>query len=225
MHSNENLIVSVIVMYLFDEKTPTVLCEIMGRYKSDKGHLDITESWHNYTTLYYCLFKEWREKPLRLFELGIGTTNESMASNMGTDGRPGASLYGWHEFFPHAKIVGADIDKDILFQTDAIQTFYCDQTNPDTIKTMWDTLDPFDIIIEDGLHTFHANVCFFEHSIHKLNKNGYYIIEDILREEETLFLEKIKEWEMMYPDCIFTFIRIPSSKNHFDNTLLVVYKR
>ena len=88
---------------------------------------------------------------------------------------------------------------------------------------MWDTLDPFDIIIEDGLHAFHANVCFFEHSIHKLKTNGYYIIEDILREEEPLFLEKIKEWEITYP-CIFTLIHIPSSKNQFDNTLLVIYK-
>jgi trans-aconitate methyltransferase len=212
-------------MYSFDEKTPTVLCEIMGRHKSDKGHVNILESWHNYTTFYYSLFKEWREKPLRLFELGIGTTNESMISNMGSGGRPGASLYGWHEFFPHAKIIGADIDTNILFETDSIQTFYCDQTNPDTIKTVWEKLDPVDIIIEDGMHTFHANVCFFEYSIHKLKTNGYYIIEDILREEESLFLEKIKEWERKYTDCIFTFIHIPSTVNHFDNTLLVVNKR
>jgi len=210
---------------MFDEKTPTILCEIMGRHRSDKGHANITESWHNYTTFYYSLFKDRRDTSLRLFELGLGTNNTAIPSNMGPDGVPGASLYGWKDFFPLAHIVGADIDKDILFQTDRIQTFYCDQTNPDTIKTMWETLDPFDIIIEDGLHTFSANVCFFENSIHKLKSNGYYIIEDVLKEEAPLFVEKIKEWELQYTDCVFTLLTIPSTKNQFDNALVVVYKK
>ena len=210
---------------MFDEKTPTILCEIMGRHRSDKGHANITESWHNYTTFYYSLFKDRRDTPLRLFELGLGTNNPNILSNMGPDGVPGASLYGWKEFFPLAQICGADIDKDILFQEDRIQTFYCDQTNPDTIKEMWRDLDPFDIIIEDGLHTFAANVCFFENSIHKLNSNGYYIIEDVLKEEEPFFLEKIKEWQLTYPDCVFTMMTIPSTKNHFDNALVVVFKK
>jgi hypothetical protein len=209
---------------MFDEKKPTILCEIMGRHRSDKGHANITESWHNYTTFYYSLFKDRRDT-LRVFELGLGTNNPNIPSNMGIDGRPGASLYGWKEFFPLAQIVGADIDKDILFQTERIQTFYCDQTNPETIKEMWRGLEPFDIIIEDGLHTFAANVCFFENSIHQLKSNGYYIIEDVLKEEEPLFLEKIKEWEVRYPDCEFTMLTIPSTKNKFDNALVVIYKK
>ena len=215
-------------MYSFDEKTPTILCKIMGRYRSDKGHANITECWHNYTTFYYSLFKDRRDTPLRIFELGLGTNNPSISSNMGPDGVPGASLYGWKDFFPLAHIFGADIDKDVLFQTDRIQTFYCDQTNPDTIKEMWEDpalQEPFDIIIEDGLHTFSANVCFFENSIHKLASNGYYIIEDVLKEEEPFFLEKIKEWELMYPDCVFTLLTIPSSKNSRDNALVVVFKK
>lgn len=31
----------------------TELCEIMGRFGSDKGHKDIHNSWHNYTLFYY----------------------------------------------------------------------------------------------------------------------------------------------------------------------------
>jgi hypothetical protein len=85
--------------------------------------------------------------------------------------------------------------------------------------------EPFDIIIEDGLHTFSANVCFFENSIHKLKSNGYYIIEDVLKEEAPLFVEKIKEWELQYTDCVFTLLTIPSTKNQFDNALVVVYKK
>ena len=199
----------------------------MGGHRSDKGSKNIECSWHNYTTFYYSIFKDLREKQLRVFELGLGTNNINIPSNMGADGRPGASLYGWADFFPNSRIYGADIDKDILFLTDRITTFYCDQTNPQIIKGMWD--DPelqegFDIIIEDGLHTFNANVCFFENSIHKLRSGGYYIIEDILGTQEHLFESKIKEWEDRYKDCLFTFVKIPSSCNNIDNALLVVAK-
>ena len=213
--------------FSFDEKKNTPLCEIMGRNQSDKGNTNITESWHNYTTFYYSIFNELREKNLRIFELGLGTNNTNLASNMGANGRPGASLYGWQEFFPNSKIFGADIDTDILFETDKIKTFYCDQTNPHIIKYMWNEpylQENFDIIIEDGLHTFNANVCFFENSIHKLNSNGYYIIEDIFKDEEHLFVDKIKEWELKYKDCLFTLLNIPSTRNDLDDSLLVVFK-
>jgi SAM-dependent methyltransferase len=213
--------------FSFDEKQNTKLCEIMGRNKSDKGDVDISNSWHNYTTFYYSIFKNLNENKLRVFELGLGTNNINIPSNMGINGRPGASLYGWSEFFPNSDIFGADIDTNILFNTDKIKTFYCDQTNPEIIKKMWDEpnlQDNFDIIIEDGLHTFNANICFFENSIHKLKPNGYFIIEDILNTEEYLFINKIKEWETQYKNCLFTLLKIPSNCNIYDNTLLVVFK-
>jgi hypothetical protein len=65
---------------------------------------------------------------------------------------------------------------------------------------------------------------FFENSIHKLNPNGYYIIEDILNYQEYLFEDKIKTWEKQYTDFIFTLVKIPSIRNPHDNTLLVVFK-
>ena len=42
--------------FIFDETKSTSLCEIMGRNKSDKGDVNITESHHNYTTFYYSIF-------------------------------------------------------------------------------------------------------------------------------------------------------------------------
>jgi SAM-dependent methyltransferase len=213
--------------FFFNEKQCTTLCEIMGRHGSDKGSVDIENSHHNYTTFYYSIFKDLSEKQLRIFELGLGTNNINVPSNMGINGRPGASLFGWSEFFQNSSVFGADIDTNILFNTKKIKTFYCDQTNANIIKKMWDEpelQDNFDIIIEDGLHMFHANVIFFENSIHKLKPNGYFIIEDILEEYEVPFLLKIKEWEAHHKDCVFTLLKIPSSKNIWDNTLLVVKK-
>lgn len=202
----------------------TDLCKIMGANKSDKGHEDIFKSWHNYTIYYYMLFKGRREQSLRVFELGLGTNNVNMPSNMGADGRPGASLYGWSEFFTNAEIYGADIDRAILFDTDKIKTFYCDQTNPTDIRNLWDNAslkEQFDIIVEDGLHKYEANVIFFENSIHKLKTNGYYIIEDIQVTEIPLFAKKVDEWKIRYPHLTFTMVNLVFH-NTFDNNLLVV---
>jgi hypothetical protein len=211
-------------MQPFSEKQSTPLCEIMGRHGSDKGNSNIESSWHNYTTFYYNIFKNIQSEPLRIFELGLGTNNTSILSNMGANGKPGASLYGWREFFPHAQIFGADIDSAILFEAEHIKTYYCDQTNPQIVQTMWsepDLQENFNIIIEDGLHTFEANVCFFENSIHKLKPKGVYIIEDIQNTDLLRFHAIINEWKRKYPHLSFKLISIPSTANYYDNNLLV----
>lgn len=213
--------------YVFDETTATPLCEIMGRYKSDKGSITIKTSWHNYTTLYHSLFNGIRDKPLRIFELGVGTTNPSLPSSMGANGVPGASLYGWREYFPHATVFGADIDGDCLFLAERIRTFPCDQRNPDSVQSLWknpDLKEPLDILIDDGLHEFSANVCFFENSIHKLKSGGYYIIEDICEYNLPLFHEKLVHWKRTYTDLTFDLINIPSIVNTKDNIVLIIHK-
>jgi len=197
----------------------TQLCKIMERYGSDKSVRN-----HNYTLVYSKLFDPIRQNKLRIFELGLGTNNTDVPSNMGPEGKPGASVYGWAEYFPNSAIFGADIDKRILFNTNRINTFYCDQTNPESIKELWNNpllANNFDIIVEDALHCFVANIIFFENSIHKLNKGGYYIIEDILTTDIEKFKNKIVEWKKTY-NCEFTLVKIPSLRNNVDNNLLVV---
>jgi hypothetical protein len=204
----------------------TPLCEIMGRHGSDKGHTNLTNSWHTYTPYYHTLFEGLRDHPLRVFELGLGTNHTDVPSNMGPNGKPGASLYGWREYFPLAVIHGADIDRRILFEADRIRTVYCDQTDPQAIREMWRTLDPakqgYDIIVEDGLHTFEANVCFFEHSADRLRVGGYYIIEDALGTSKGRYLEKLIEWGTAYPNYQFEWVPLLSARNPFDNNLVVI---
>ena len=147
-----------------------------------KHHSDKASHWHNHTTIYSRLFKDRREEPLRIFELGLGTNNPELPSTMGVRGRPGASLRGWRELFPNASVYGADIDRTILLQEDRIKTFYCDQLNELSIRTLWSQPDlqaGMDIIIEDGLHTFEANISFLEGSLEHLRAGGIYVIEDI----------------------------------------------
>ena len=198
----------------------TELCEIMTRNQSDKG------SFHNYTTVYDKLFSAQRGQPLRLFEMGLGTNNEDVPSNMGRHGRVGASLFGWSEYFPNAAIYGGDVDKRILFTYDRIKTYYCDQTNPKAIRDMW--AEPslsglFDIIIDDGLHTFAANACLLENSLHKLAPGGTYIVEDIRLSDIPLFNAKLPQWKARYP-CSFELVQLPPAVYENDNNLLIVKK-
>jgi SAM-dependent methyltransferase len=172
------------------------------------------------------LFEDLCEKKLRVFELGLGTNNPHLPSNMGVNGKPGASLRGWAAYFPNAKVYGADIDMNILFEEDRIKTYYCNQLVPQEIKAMWnerELWEPFDIIIEDGLHEFEANVCFFENSIHKLKRGGYYIIEDLTINTLQQWQEKIKEWEVVYPEIKFKLVMLANKNNNWDNNLLVAH--
>lgn len=202
----------------------TELCEIMGFYGSDKGHKNINKTRHNYTILYYELFKNLKNNKMRIFELGLGTNNTDVPSNMGSNGKPGASLFGWRDFFPNSSIYGADIDRRILFESERIKTYYCDQTDANSIREMWENEDlreEFDIIIEDGLHTYEANICFLENSIHKININGIYIIEDLNGYNINRFESNIESWKIKYPNFNFECVRLPRPDVH-DNNLVIV---
>lgn len=207
-------------------QVPTLLCSIMGKYKSDKGNINISTSHHNYTIIYNQLFDSMKNNQLNIFELGLGTTNQTLPSHVLPNGLPGASHYGWEEYFTNSNIYGADIDRNILFNKNRIHTFYCDQTNPSSIKNLWANKglsENMDIIIEDGLHEIDANICFFENSIHKLNVNGYYIIEDIHKHDFMKFNNKIREWVQKYPNIEFQLLEIPG-QNKSDNNMLLCKK-
>ena len=202
----------------------TDLCEIMSRHGSDKGSPSNNCS-HNYTKYYYELFNPVKFANLRVFELGLGTNNINVPSNMGLHGKPCASLFGWSQFFPNSAIFGADIDRGILRQYPElrIKTFYCDQTNPSSIHDLWnipELSEPFDIIIEDGLHELNANITFLMNSVHKLLAGGVFIIEDITRDSISYWIENKKNLE----DSLgmpMRVIDLPYSRNSNDNTLIV----
>lgn len=200
---------------------PTVMCRVMSRHGSDKG-----QGMHNYTTVYSAVFDELRDQPLRIFELGLGTNNPTLASSMGTFGRPGASLRGWRELFPKAAIFGADIDRDILFEEDRIRTFYCNQLDAEVIRNLWSQpalQAPMDIIIDDGLHTFEGNVSFLKGSLAQIRPGGMYVVEDINQgdiESWYKYLDTVCATE--YSNYEFAFVDLMDSTKCFANNLLLI---
>ena len=155
----------------------------MNQQGSDKG-----KQWHNYTLLYDRMFRDRRHEIRNIFEVGIGTNFTDVPSNMGAAGTPGASLRGWRSYFPNANVVGADVDKRILFSKPRISTFYVDQLQESSILNLWSKLSniSFDIIIDDGLHSFEANSMFMVKSLHKVANGGFYVLEDIVARRHNL---------------------------------------
>lgn len=140
---------------------------------------------------------------------------------MGIAGKPGASLRVWRDFFPNSVVYGVDIDRDILFSEDRIITDYMDQTSPESVKSFWNShkIKP-NIIIDDGLHMFHAGKSLYENSIEHLADGGVYVIEDILPEDLPNYKQYFQNSEH---EVLFISINRPGIFLN-DNTLVVIFK-
>jgi len=202
--------------YTVNSSTNSKLTELMNFYGSDKGGRN---NHHNYSDYYSELFFNQRKRIKNFLEIGLGTNDISMASNMGKEGIPLASLKAWRDYFENANIYGADIDKNILKNDTRIKTFFVDQTNPETIKLMFEKIgvNKFDIILEDGLHEYSANICFFENSIDFLSDDGIYIIEDVYFKDKEKFINYFKNTDYNY-----SIIDIYHKKNIANNFIVII---
>jgi hypothetical protein len=154
-------------------KNAIALKNLFNKFKSDKSQN------HNYHLIYSALFKN-KDKVKNVLEIGIGTNNLDVMSNMGKKGTPGASLRAFKDFFKFASVYGADFDKRILFKEKRINTFYVDQTKIKTLSSLFSKINKkFDLIIDDGLHAIHANLNTTIISLKHLKKGGWLVIEDI----------------------------------------------
>lgn len=211
----------------YNKHESNVLSKYSEQFGSDKGATSknsvspLPWNYHNYTDFYALLFDHCRNNIVDVFELGIGTNYEDIPSSMTSAGKPGASLRMWKEYFPNASIVGADIDKRILFEEERIKTFEVDQTSKKSIDSMWSNINNnFDIIIDDGLHEFSANITFFENSFHKLRSGGVYIIEDVAHGEIGRYQEYFSKKNKNYMSIV---LNRPDSQV-FSNCLIIIRK-
>ena len=121
----------------------------------------VSDKWGNYLSRYNTIFESYRDKPIRLLEIGV---------------QNGGSLEIWAKYFAQAiSILGIDIDPrcDNLEFADsriAVLTGDC--------KTVY-VSGEFDIIIDDGSHTSGDIIANFEKYWPKLNQSGLYIVEDL----------------------------------------------
>jgi len=143
---------------------------------SDKGI-------NGYSNVYASLLSDLIEAPhpVKILEVGLGTNNPKLVSTMGSKGRPGASLRAFKECVPNSKIFGVDVDRDVLFYEEGIQTDFVDQLDFASFSAMQVSLgiSTLDLVVDDGLHSPEANLNTLNWALKVVRPGGYIVIEDI----------------------------------------------
>jgi hypothetical protein len=148
---------------------------LFNKYGSDKDR-------NGYTEFYDSIFKNIRNQPVSLLEVGIGTLIPDVPSSMvgfHLEGyKPGGSLRAWRDYFPKGQILGCDIQPDTQFTEPRIATVLANSTSREEVDRALGSRT-FNVIIDDGSHYDEHQVDTLKNLWHRLKGSGYYIIEDI----------------------------------------------
>ena len=157
--------VSLLYNNKYMNKFTTPLCRLAFKYGSDK----CPQLGHHFTEFYYELFKDKKQTVKKVVEIGV---------------EHGASLYMWRDFFPKAKIYGADINKNYLFKTDRIETILCDQTKAADLKKLIKRVGKdVDLFIDNTSSAPNDQVFTCLTVMPLLSKKAMYVIEDVGHKE------------------------------------------
>ena len=140
------------------------------------------KSKNGYTPVYSSLLTPLIGQSSTLVEIGIGTNNVNLPSNMGMSGIPGASLRAFSSYLGSKTLIyGLDIDQSIFFETETIHCVFVDQLNQDSfqgIQTILEEKGGADLIIDDGLHRPVSCVNTVIQLLPYIKVGGVFIIED-----------------------------------------------
>ena len=192
-----NLQEEIIQLNNLAENSDTELSTLLQEYGSDKKALQ-------YDLIYSKIFNEIKDFTL-LIEIGIGTNNEDILSNMSKFGKPGASLRAFRDYLQTVEIVGLEYDKTVLFEEAGIKTFYYDQNDNECVESFSNKyFELADILIDDGLHSLVANINSINLASKILKPEGYLIIEDISLKSVQIYITVFKLVENLFTFNLYT---------------------
>ncbi|MEV0569495.1 hypothetical protein [Dactylosporangium sp. NPDC050588] len=124
-----------------------------------------------YARQYDRFFRPYRDRPVRILEIGIGGFQEA--------DRGGASLEMWKRYFPRALVFGIDIEDKRFLETQRLRTFRGNQADPEFLSKVLEETGELDIVIDDGSHFNSDQIKSFEFLFPRLAADGLYVIEDM----------------------------------------------
>jgi glycosyltransferase involved in cell wall biosynthesis len=135
-------------------------------YASHTGK--VSDKWSIYLTEYDRIFNEYRDKPVRLLEIGI---------------QNGGSLEIWSKFFSSGqKFLGCDINPycSRLSYVDPRINVVIGDVNTDSVQSaILEESPTFDLIIDDGSHRSSDIVLSFVRYFPCLEDGGMFVVEDL----------------------------------------------
>jgi O-antigen biosynthesis protein len=128
----------------------------------------VSDKWSIYLGTYDRIFSEYRNKPVRILEIGV---------------QNGGSLEIWQRYFPHAELIlGCDINaacSGLTFDDERIDVIVGDANTDEIEGGIAARSENFDIIIDDGSHKSSDIIRSFSRYFPRVSEGGIYIAEDL----------------------------------------------
>jgi glycosyltransferase involved in cell wall biosynthesis len=128
----------------------------------------VSDKWSLYLTEYDRLFNDYRDKPVRLLEIGI---------------QNGGSLEIWSKYFSNASaLIGCDINPDCVrlsYDDPRIDLIIGDANAPEIREQVFQRSPQFDLIIDDGSHLSRDIIKTFSLYFSSVVEGGVFIAEDL----------------------------------------------
>lgn len=197
-----------------------------------------TDKWgkHFYTPHYFFHFLKFKNKKIKLLEIGIGGYENPQQG--------GGSLRMWERFFTKGEIYGVDIYDKTQLEEGRIMIKQGSQVDSLFLESLSEEAGGFDIIIDDGSHLNEHIIFTFEVLFPKLKDNGIYVIEDVQtsywtefggdpenHDSETnamgyfkKFIHGLNYAEFISMDYIPTYFDKKITSIHFYHNLIFIYK-
>jgi len=154
------------------DKEVLQLEKLFNLYGSDKSF------GHDYHKVYGQLLE--RKKVKKVLEIGIGSVDSSIPSNIRGGGKPRASLRAFRDFYPEASVFGLDIDPKLVFEEERIQTLFVNQRDFKSMSNAAEIIGrDFDLMIDDGLHSLVSSLNSLNLFLRLIRIGGYAVVEDI----------------------------------------------
>jgi hypothetical protein len=144
---------------------PVAAAPLLGVLSAAASATDKGPSQHNYTELYERLLFQWKDDPIKIFEIGVAE---------------GGSLAMWQSYFPKARIFAVDILDKSQYDNARVTTLIADQADRDQLRTAIAAAgSDIDVLIDDGGHTMEQQQVSLGFLFRHVRAGGYYVIEDV----------------------------------------------
>lgn len=169
---------------------------------------------HSYMDLYETLFSSKKESATAVLEVGI---------------QHGGSIKLWRDYFTNAKVYGIDIEQmhpmlppALCVDPNVVLNYTTNAYDPVVVKEKFvDTGVKFDIVLDDGCHSYVGMTKFIELYLPLVKDDGILVVEDVPS------MERVEELRSIVPEqykkCIQVF-DLRACKGRFDDIVFVVDK-